>query len=103
MKIFLSLFISCVAYSVLNHHLLNISYAGLNIVESAVRSFAIYSSMFLIYSFLPILISVLVAKIPKENRKKPYFPYFKVALIVTCILALVGLYFGWYAAQAISS
>jgi hypothetical protein len=59
--------------------------------------------MFLIYSLIPIVISLFVAKFPEENRVKAYFPYFKIALTVTWIFALVGLYFGWYAVQAVTS
>ena len=103
MKIFLAVIISCIVYSVLNHHLMGVAYSGLDGFQSALRSFVIYSSMFLIYSALPILVSILIAKVPKANRSKPYFPYFKVALTVTWVLATIGLYFGWYAIQATNS
>ena len=82
---------------------MGVTYSGLNGVESAARSFVIYSSMFLIYSTLPILVSILIAKLPKANRSKPYFPYFKGALTVTWVLASIGFYFGWYAIQATNS
>lgn len=72
-------------------------------VQTIFRSLAIYSAMFLIYSALPIVISLLVAKIPKQNREKPYYPYFKVALTLTWAFTSIGLYFGWYAVQAINS
>jgi hypothetical protein len=103
LKILLGIIISCVAYTFLNHQLLGVSYSDLNLVQTMFRSLAIYSSMFLIYSALPIAISLLVAKAPKQNRLKPYFPYFKVALAITWAFALIGLYFGWYAVQATNS
>ncbi len=103
MKILLVTILSCIIYAFLSHQLLGVSYSNLNAVESMVRSFAIYSAVFLIYSVIPIAVSLLVAKVSKENREKPYFPYFKAALIITWVLALIGLYFGWYAVQATNS
>ncbi len=103
MKILLVIILSCITYAFLNHQLLGISYSNLNAVQTMFRSLAIYSAMFLIYSTLPIVISLLVAKIPKQNREKPYFPHFKAALTITWVLASIGLYFGWYAVQATNS
>ena len=54
--------------------------------------------MFLIASVIPMAGSAFISQISKVNRKKPYFQYFKVALAVSWILALVALYFSWYAA-----
>lgn len=103
MKISLVIILSCITYAFLNHHLLGISYSNLNAVQTMFRSFTVYSAMFLIYCALPVVVSLLVAKIPKQNRGKPYFPYFKAALTITWGLALIGLYFGWYAVQATNS
>jgi hypothetical protein len=93
-------FISCVIYATLSHNLLRVSYQGLNVLESAVRSFAVYSVMFIVYAAIPVSIAVLVAKIPKENRLKPFGTFLNGALGITWALALVGLYFGWYATNA---
>ena len=103
MKILLVIILSCIAYAFLNHHLLEVSYPNFNVVQTIFRSLAIYSAMFLIYSALPIIVSLLVAKAPKKNRDKPYFPYFRTALTITWVFALIGLYFGWYAVQATNS
>lgn len=103
MKILFAVILSCIVYSFLNHQLLAVSYSDLNLVQTMFRSLAVYSAMFLIYSVLPIIVSLLIAKFPPKNRKKPYFPYFKVALIITWGFALIGLYFGWYAVQAMNS
>jgi len=103
MKIFLLTLVSCIIYSILSHYFMSVSYQGLNAIQSGARSFAIYSTMFLIYATLPIVVSLFVAKLPKANRCKPYLAYFQIALIVTWVFALIGLYFGWYAVQATNS
>jgi len=76
---------------------MGVSYENLNTLQSSLRSFVIYSAMFSIYGIAPLIISILIAKIPKANRNKEFLPYFNGALTVTWVFSLVGLYFGWYA------
>jgi hypothetical protein len=103
LKYFLAIFLSCITYSVLSHQLLGGTHLGFTYAQTIIRVFIIHSAKFLILSVVPIIVSVLIAKLPKENRIKPYYQYFKVALAIAWGLALVGLYYGWYAIQTASS
>ena len=103
MKYFLAILLSCITYSVLCHQLLGGTHLGFTYAQTIIRVFIIHSAIFLIASVIPMVGSVLIAKLPKENRIKPYYQYFKVALAISWGLALVGLYFGWYAIQAANS
>ena len=94
--------LSCVVYTIISHFILGVSYQNLNVLESSVRSIVIYSAMFTGYAAIPIIISILIAKVPKENRTKPFSNYFNVGLIVAWVIALVFLYGGWYGQKAIS-
>ena len=94
--------LSCIVYTIISHFILGVSYQNLNILESSVRSFTIYSVMFSAYAVIPITISVLIAKVPKSNRSKSLIEYFNIGLVVAWIIALAALYFGWYGLQRIS-
>ena len=97
-RIFSKLLVSCVIYTIISHYILSVSYESLNLsgIQTAVRSFTIYSIMFLVFSMVPLLIGLGIAKSTQSNRKKPIKQYFNGALIATWIIALIGLYGGWY-------
>ncbi|MEE9330980.1 MAG: hypothetical protein V3U89_02010 [Methylophilaceae bacterium] len=87
----------------MSHQLLGGTHHGFTYTQTIIRIFIVHSAMFLIASAIPMIGSVLIAKLPKENRTKPYYQYFKIALAMTWALALLGLYYGWYAIQAANS
>jgi len=94
--------ISCVLYAVVSHVSLSISYPGFNIIETALRSLLIYSILFTGYSAIPILVAILIGKIPKINRNKPFSNYFNGGLAVAWVISLLFLYGGWYAQKSVS-
>lgn len=95
-RIIVKYLMSCIIYSVISHVAMDTSYQDLNYLESSVRSIAIYSVIFSAYIALPVIISLLIAKLPKSNRNKPIVGFYNIGLIIGWIIALIALFFGWY-------
>lgn len=87
---------SCIGYAVLSHTILGADWgSSLSWVQSVLRSFFLYSAMFLICGVLPFAISV-AAMMVNDNRTKPIRPFLTRALVGTWILALLILFGQWY-------
>lgn len=93
MKELRALVFSCAVYSVFSHYLLGISYPGLDIVQSGIRSFVVYSVIFSTLALVPILVGFIASFCQKKN----YSSYFDIALGVSWLIALAFLCFSWYA------
>ena len=94
--------LSCSIYALISHNVLGVNYGDqFTTLMTAARSFAIYSVLFLGYSGIPLIISLLVARAPKANRKKPISPFINSALLIGWIIALVFLWGGWNANRVI--
>lgn len=88
-------------YSIASHLLLGVDYGDVTQEEKILRSLLVFSSMFLMTTSVPVLIAILVAKIPKSNRKKPLADYVMKGIYFGWALALVGLWAGWYGKSAV--
>jgi len=95
-RIIIKYLISCIIYSVISHIAMKASYPNLNYLEASVRSFVIYSVMFSAYAAIPIIVSLLIARLPKANRNKPIVAFYNTGLIIGWAIALIALFFGWY-------
>jgi len=98
------IFLSCCLYAFLSHIVLRIDYGSdFTILETIIRSFLIYSILFLAYSAIPLIIGILIAKIPKENRAKPIAPYVNYSLFFGWVISLFLLWGSWNANSYLSS
>lgn len=95
-RIIVKYLISCIVYSTISHVVMNVAYPNLNYLESSVRSLVVYTVNFSAYAAIPVIISLLIAKLPKSNRNKPVTEFYNIGLIIGWIIALIALFFGWY-------
>jgi hypothetical protein len=100
-SISIAFLLSCIIYAVSSHFLLGIRYEGLLPIESALRSFLIYGIFFCSYLALPVVIALLIAKAPKNNRSKSLIPFLENALIAGWVIAILVLWISWYGNQRV--